>query len=269
MDSRTTASFTGSIPEKYDKYLAHPLLEYYADDMVERFIKFNPKSILEVACGTGLVTQKILDVLPNAQIVATDLNSDMLDYARKKLNADHKLEWKVADAMQLPFDDESFDAVICQFGIMFFPDKLKAMREAYRLLKQDGIFMFDTWDSIEENPVVKIVDRILRDSFKENPPDFYTVPFSFYNKEEIQRLSREAGFKSVSIEYVNHMAESESADYVVTGLIEGNPVLLQIQERNPNMIPILKEKLKEAITEKFGDKPVRADSQAIICMCRK
>jgi ubiquinone/menaquinone biosynthesis C-methylase UbiE len=133
------SSFTGSIPELYERALVPLLFTPYALDMARRAAQRRPQRILEIAAGTGAVTRHLLQDIPAAHIVATDLNPAMLEQARKAVDSP-RVEWRQADAQELPFPDASFDAVLCQFGVMFFPDKVRAFSEARRVLKPGGMY---------------------------------------------------------------------------------------------------------------------------------
>src|SRR5262245_8082090 len=153
--------FTGSIPEKYDTYLVPFLFEHYAAHLAGKLALSPGSRVLEVACGTGVLTRHLLQALPpKGTLVATDLNGAMLDLARTKVNPDPRLEWKVADAMKLPFGDATFDVVACQFGVKFFPDKVAALQEMKRVLKPGGTLVFNVWDSLETNLSAKIVHEL-------------------------------------------------------------------------------------------------------------
>jgi SAM-dependent methyltransferase len=118
--------FAGSIPAIYDNYLGPLIFEPYAQDLANRLSALHPERVLETAAGTGIVTRALLRSLSGgAGIVATDLNQPMLDHAAKQVSSS-RLSWQKADAQALPFPDATFDAVVCQFGVMFFPDKQKA-----------------------------------------------------------------------------------------------------------------------------------------------
>src|SRR5688500_16765869 len=148
----STPAFAGSIPEGYDRYLRPLLFEPYALDLAGRVPITPGMKVLELACGTGIVTRALLGVLPgDATIVATDVSGHMLGVAQQKISPDPRLAWQPADATTLPFDTGSFHAVICQFGLMFFPDKLRALREARRVLRPAGTLIFNVWDSLERN----------------------------------------------------------------------------------------------------------------------
>src|SRR6187200_1125987 len=133
------AAFTESVPENYDRYMGPMLFEPYADDLVQRLKLRDPMRVLEVACGTGIVTRHLRERLsPDSELIATDLSEPMLVMAQRKFDANAAIKWQQADAMALPFPDESFDAVVCQFGLMFVPDKAAAVAEAFRVLRPGG-----------------------------------------------------------------------------------------------------------------------------------
>jgi len=263
------ATFTGSIPENYDRFLGPVLFEPYAADLSARLTVTADASVLELACGTGIVTRRLLDRLgPGAKLLATDLNDAMLDYARAKFGAGDAVEWKQADATDLPFADRSFAAVVCQFGIMFFPDKESAMRETYRVLKPGGTFLFSVWDAIEQNDLPRTAHSVVSKFFADNPPDFYEVPFSFHDPETISSMLSAAGFNNFQSTLLPLPAIAASARDVAQGLIQGNPIITAIKERDESMIPEIEAALTSAIAADFGDAPVRARMQALTCTAR-
>src|SRR6266851_4775897 len=145
--------FAGSIPQFYDQKLGALLFAPYAADMAMRVRSLSSGRLLETAAGTGIVTRQLATHLPpDVEIVATDLNQPMLDYAAAQPGL-QRVKWQQADALALPFPDASFDAVVCQFGVMFFPDRTKAYREARRVLRPGGHLVFNVWDRIEASPV--------------------------------------------------------------------------------------------------------------------
>jgi ubiquinone/menaquinone biosynthesis C-methylase UbiE len=260
------AAFVGSIPENYDRYLGPVLFDPYAADLVSRLNAPENASVLELACGTGIVTRRLRDRLgPEAKLVATDLNDAMLAYAARKFESQENVEWKQADATDLPFTDRSFDAVICQFGLMFFPDKEKALRETYRVLKPSGTFLFNVWDAIEHNDLPNLAHTIITKFFADNPPDFYQIPFSFHDQETIRSLLSTVGFREIQISLVPLPSMSPSADDAARGLIHGNPVITAIRERDEARIPEIEAAVAAAVSAQCGDKPVRGRMQALIC----
>ena len=262
------AAFVGSIPENYDRYLGPVLFAPYAADLVERVAVPDSASVLELACGTGIVTRRLRDRLsPSVKIVATDLNDAMFNYASQKFRPG-EIEWQQADAGELPFPSESFDAIVCQFGLMFFPDKDRAVREAYRVLKPGGSFHFNVWDAIELNDFPQIAHREITKCFDDDPPTFYEVPFSFYDREPITALLTGAGFRNVEIATVSVEGEASSVAELTQGLIHGNPVVEAIRERDAALLPKIEAAVAAAVSESCGDPP-QGRLRAVVCAAVK
>lgn len=268
--SEPYAAFVGSVPENYDRYLGPTLFEPYAADLVERLSVAEGAAVLELACGTGIVTRRLRDRLPpGARVVATDLNEAMIAYAARKFRPEEGVEWKQADACELPFPDESFDAVVCQFGLMFVPDKEKALREAHRVLKPGGALLFNVWDAIERNDLAHIAHTTISTFFEVDPPKFYEVPFSLHDAEIIWALVTGAGFREIELTLLQLPSISPSAALAAKGLVEGNPVIGAIQERRPADVERIKAAVAEALAARCGDKPVRAVMQAFVCTAER
>jgi len=186
-------AFVGSIPPIYDRCLGPLLFHGFADDLAARLPAKTGLRVLETACGTGIVTERLVQRLRGTDtVVATDLNEAMLEHARARL-APAGVEWRQADATSLPFPDESFDAVVCQFGVMFFPDKLEGAREALRVLRPGGLFLFNTWDAIEHNAVARITHETVAKIFPDDPPAFYRIPFGLHDAGAIHEVLERAG----------------------------------------------------------------------------
>ena len=261
-----SVAFVGSIPENYDRYLGPVLFEPYAKDLAERVNGPEDGSLLEVACGTGIVTRRLRERLsPRVKIVATDLNEAMIKFAARKFRADENIEWKPADALDLPFEDQTFDAVVCQFGLMFFPDKQQGVNEAFRVLKPNGRFIFSVWDDIEHVDLAKAAETVIKQFFPEYPPDFYDIPFSFHEQDKLRLVLTTAGFREIEIDVVPFPCVSASARDAAHGLIHGNPVISAINERDPAKAPEIEAALAEEIAAQFGAAPVAASMQAIVC----
>ena len=257
---KNTFSFAGNIPEKYDRYLGPYLFEPFAQNLVE-CIKDNPQNILEIACGTGRVTRNIMNkMISNSKLVATDINPDMMALAKQRAHAPN-VTWLQADAQQLPFEDATFDCVICQFAIMFFPDKQKAFNEVFRVLKSGGQFLFSTWDKIENNATSHIshltVKRLLQDQ-----PAFYDIPFSMYHPGELKILAHAAGFEKINIKKVTLTGHSPSAKDIAIGYTEGNPVVNEIMKINPELVETIKKEIAETINKQVSKDPVQAELSA-------
>jgi len=257
-------SFGGSIPERYDRYLGPALFEPYARDVAARLPK-GAKRVLEVACGTGIVTRELRQAMPaGTHLTATDLAEAMVAYAQKQLPAARDMEFRQADASALPFQDASYDAVVCQFGIMFVPDKSAAFREARRVLAPGGTFLFSVWDAFEHNPVSQVAQDTVTALFPTDPPKFYEIPFGFHDTQAIRRLLDAAGFTGVAIHIVSFRSRSPSARDYAAGLVTGTPMASFIQERGTVPLEQVVEKVTAALEAKFGKGPIDAPMRALI-----
>lgn len=265
------AVFDGSIPQYYDTHLGPMLFEPYARDLADRVRVPDPGAVLEVACGTGRVTRILRERLPEGVLItATDLNDAMLEYARS-LGPERPersgLAWRRADAAALPFPDGSFDAVVCQFGYMFVPDKEIAMREAQRVLRPGGWLHFSVWDRLEENGMVHVAHETITSFFPENPPQFYIVPFVMHDTQRIRALLDAAGFQDVRIETILAESRSPSARDAAVGEIRGNPVITEIRDRGTVSVETVIDAVACAIRDRFGDPP-RARMRAHVIAAR-
>ena len=209
--------------------------------------EFRPQRILETAAGTGAVTQALHEALPDAEIVATDLNQPMLDIAAGRLASD-KVRYVAADAQGLPFEDGTFDLVVCQFGAMFFPDRVRAHSEARRVLRSGGHYLLAIWDRIESSPLTDISQQTLIELFPDNPPLFMREgPFSYADPAMIERDLRAAGFADVRIDTVEKRSRAPSAHDAAAALCHGTPMSVELQERAPGSL----ERVSQAIEAKF------------------
>lgn len=263
------AIFGGSIPENYDRYLGPSFFEPFANDMVARLNPERHRNVLEIACGTGIATRQLRDRLSaEARLVATDLNPAMLALAQEKFDRQENVTWLEADAGALAFADGSFDAVVCQFGVMFFPDKETAMRETRRVLSAGGVFLFNVWDSFEQNPVARTAHETIASFFDRDPPSFYQTPFGFHDADLIGRLLRLAGFAEIEISIVKLPCRSRSAADFAIGLVRGNPVAGAIEERGETVDRVV-QAVEKKIGELFGVAPVETTMQALVCRARR
>jgi ubiquinone/menaquinone biosynthesis C-methylase UbiE len=259
------AQFAGSIPAAYDRYLGPILFQAYAEDMAAQLKMGAHSSVLELACGTGILTRVLRDRLPpTTRLFATDLNEPMFRNAALKFSQGEAVEWQQADAASLPFDNESFNAAVCQFGIMFVPDKALCAREVHRVLKPGGVFLFNVWDSMEHNDLGRIAHETISSFFEIDPPTFYQVPFGYYDQGEIKRVLEAAGFRDVRIEVVAKMGGASRPEDAARGLVHGNPVAVAIAERDPSLLPVITNAVAAALKKRFGETTVRAPMQAIV-----
>jgi ubiquinone/menaquinone biosynthesis C-methylase UbiE len=260
------AAFTGSIPDTYHRYLGPLLFEPYARDMVERVRRAGGERVLELACGTGIVTRELLKALgAGGQLTATDLNEAMLAEARRYVPSDARVRYQQADACALPFADGSFDLIVCQFGVMFFPEKAAAMREARRVLAPGGRYLFNVWDSLEHNPIPAAVQRVLDERFPANPPRFLAqTPYGWSDAAVLEEFVKAGGFTRVTHERVLFPSESRSAMDAARGWLEGTPNLGALNERGVTDVGPIRTAVAERLAAEFGDAPCRSVMRAVV-----
>ncbi len=264
--------FTGYIPDVYESYFVPLLFAPYATDLVRRVAAMQPARVLEIAAGTGVVT-RLLDAAlpPSASLVATDLNQAMLDRATVATHARRTIHWQQADAMELPFEDDSFDCVVCQFGVMFFPDKPKAFGEARRVLRPGGTFAFNTWDKIEQNELAVVVMDAMARHFPDNPAAFFArIPHGYHDTEAVARDLAAAGFGATpEIATVALNSRAASAHDAAVAFCQGSPLRNEIEERAPGGVDQATEAVKAAIVARFGRGSIDAGMKAHIITIRK
>jgi SAM-dependent methyltransferase len=265
------SAFAGSIPEIYERYLVPLIFEPFAIDLEGRVAKQLPTRVLEIAAGTGVVTRRLAKTLPpSTAIVATDLNQAMLDQAAT-IGTIRPVEWRQADAMQLPFSDESFDAVACQFGLMFFADRPKALSEFRRVLRPGGVLIYNVWDRLDQNEISETVTRAHEVSFPNDPPRFLArVPYAYNNRATIVRDIAAGGFtRTPEIDVVSARSRADSARDVAVALCEGTPLRAELEARGPNGLGEGTEAARVAITQRFGPDGVDGKIQALVVTVEK
>jgi SAM-dependent methyltransferase len=262
-------SFTGSVPAIYDTCLVPLIFEPYAADLAARLVQRAPSRVLELAAGTGVVTRAMATALPRSvTIVATDLNQPMLDQAAVR-GTSRPVEWRQADAMALPFENETFDAVVCQFGVMFFPDKPQAFSEARRVLRPGGVFIFSAWDRIEANDFACCVTSALEAMFPADPPRFMArTPHGYCDPGLIERDLAAGGFASFRIETVAARSRADSARIPAVAYCQGTPLRNEIEQRNGSLIAAT-DLAEQAIASRFGPENIDGRIQAVVATAGK
>jgi SAM-dependent methyltransferase len=256
--------FSGSIPKLYETHMVPLLFEPYAVDLANRLASRSLSRVLEIAAGTGVVTRNLASVLPESvSIVATDLNQPMLDTA-SAIGTRRPVEWRQADAMKLPFPDGSFDAVVCQFGAMFFPDRPKAYSEARRVLRPGGVFMFNVWGRIEENEFADVVTTSLESLFPADPPRFLArTPHGYYEHAVIDRDVAMSDFAaSPKIVTVDARSRAESARIPAVAYCQGSPLRNEIEARDASRLGEATDIAEDALARRFGRGPIDGKIQA-------
>jgi SAM-dependent methyltransferase len=270
MTNKDDSKFEGSIPRLYDRYMVPLIFEPYADDIATRVVALAPKRVLELAAGTGVVTRHLAQRLPaGTTIVATDLNQPMLDEAAR-VGTSRPVEWRQADAMQLPFPDASFDAVVCQFGAMFFPDKAKAFAEARRVLRPGGHLLLNVWDRIEANDFVSTICGALDELFPDDPPRFmHRGPHGHSDKQVLATHLAAGGFERPEIVTVTKASRCASPGDAAIGYCQGSPLRMELEAKGPDALARGTDAAVAALTARFGAGPIEGAIQAHVVVARK
>ena len=257
-------AFTGSIPQAYDTLMVPMLFDAYASHTAALVAASSPQAVLETAAGSGAVTRALAPLLSaQARYVVTDLSPGMLAHAAARQGADARIEWQQADAVALPFADASFDVVCCQFGAMFFPDRVTGYQQARRVLKPGSRFVFAVWDRLEENAFADDATRALATVFPEDPPRFLArLPHGYHDVAQIREDLRQAGFTRVDIETREAVSRAPSARDVATAFCQGSPLNAEINARDASRLSLAIQRVTEAIASRHGDGPVAGKMQA-------
>jgi SAM-dependent methyltransferase len=262
----SAGAYSGSVPAFYDRYRG-PVFEAYAADLVTRLPKADGLRVLELACGTGIATRRLREALPeSATLVATDLNEAMLAYAQAAVAVDG-IVWQQADAQALAFDDGSFDVVVCQFGFMFLPDRVRGFQEARRVLGSGGLLLANVWHSLDANPAVDAVHASLARLFPDDPPRFLETPYGYHDSERIRADMSAAGWEDVQLEDVRLRSVAPSAADFAAGFTLGTPLAHELAERGSDIDAVTRA-LTAALIPVGGDRPFEAQLAAIVITAR-
>ena len=273
MDIKNTnsdhVSFSGTVPQHYDQYKGPMFFEPYALEIAKRIDPSAAKKVLEIACGTGRVSRHLrMAISSSSKLIASDISPDMLAVAKEKCTS-LDIDWRIIDAQDLPFEDNSIDVVVCCFGYMFVPDKQKAFAEAYRVLKPGGVFLFSTWDKLEHNAASHIYRETVKKYFEGPLSETFLLAFSMNDDGAIQNSLEQAGFSSIKIERVDKVSMSPTAKEATYGLVQGGSVYNEIMKRNPAWIDEIKATVEKELTEKYGASQMAAPMRALITESKK
>lgn len=256
--------FAGSIPAFYDTLMVPLIFEAYAAATAELVAAASPRTVLETAAGSGAVTRALAPRLgADTCYVVSDLNRPMLDYAATRQGPDARIGWRQADALDLPFDDATFDVVFCQFGAMFFPDRVAGYAEARRVLKPGGRFVFSVWDRIEENAFADDVTRAVAEVFPHDPPRFLArTPHGYHDVAQIRDDIHRAGFADIKIDTREEVSRAASARDAATAYCHGTPLRNEIEARDTSLLQHATNCAAAMIASRHGNGPVAGKIQA-------
>ena len=263
--------FAGSIPELYERLFVPLIFETYAVEVAGRIAALEPQAVLETAAGTGVLTRALATRLPAAaRIVATDLNQPMLDKAAKLLSGDPRVTWRQADAQALPFGDREFDVVACQFGAMFFPDRVRGYADARRVLKPGGSLFLSIWDRISDNEFTEVVSEAVARAFPDDPPGFMArTPHGYHDAAQIRRDVAAAGFSRVTIDSLDRWSRADAPRDVAVALCQGSPLRNEIEARDASRLEEVTSLATEALARRFGAGPIEGRIRAhVVCAAR-
>lgn len=266
--SESSAKFIGDIPTHYDTGLGPNIFFDYAEILADRCSAIGATNVVELAAGTGILSRKLRDtLLADARLVITDLNSPMLNIAKGKFSSQESVEFRVANAMELPFDDDEFDLMACQFGVMFFPDKPASFREAARVIRSGGRYIFNTWGAMADNPFSQLAQDVCTKIFPVDPPGFYKVPFHYSDPDIVMADLKAAGWHKVEHETISMNKTIEAPRAFANALVYGNPLIDEIRERGGVDPDTVAEDIYEVLQSTFGPTPLVMPLKATTFIC--
>ena len=264
--SDTAGAFKATYAELYDRHLAPLLFAPYARLLSERARTHGPRDILETAAGTGCLTRELMQTFPaGVPITATDLNQPMIDRAKARAGLE-RVTWRHADAMRLPFPDDSFDLVVCQFGVMFFPDKRASFGEAARVLRHGGTFLFAVWDDWSEMPDAPLVIAadVVAEMLGCDPRSLVSPPY--HHEPTIRADLGATAFQRVNIERVTQPASAASAREAAIATVHGSLIRTAIEAADAARLDEATDAVEWALVARFGKAPIDGATKALIVM---
>jgi len=260
----SSPQFDEPLVASYETLLSPILFDPYAVHMVEYAARSRPANILEVAAGTGVLTRALRSRMPTAEIVATDISPAMAAEGRRATEG-LEIHWLEADAEKLPFGSQMFDLVVSQFGVMFYQDKLAAFREAARVLRNNGRFLFCTWEWLHDNDFARAVDEALARLFPADPPSFLRrLPYAYYDRDVIRAQMSAAGFSAVSCDRIELTSTAPSAGAIAAAFCEGTPLRTEMEERLPGRLLETVSAVEKVITTELAARPEGAMTALLV-----
>ena len=268
--SDSDKDFVGSIPENYDRYLVPLIFEEFAEDLANRVSGLRPTNVLETAAGSGVVARALTPKLSkSASYVVSDLNQPMLDHAQSMQAVDDRLSWQQADALDLSYADGAFDVVVCQFGVMFYPDQVQSYREARRVLKDDGALVFNVWDQVSTNEFADVVTAAVATVFPADPPGFLPrTAHGYFDTELIRQELGQAGFSTINIETLEKVSAASSHRHPAIAYCQGTPLRNEIEARDASKLEHATDVASAAIAQRWGEGPVSAKIRGHVIVAR-
>lgn len=264
------STFAGSVPEHYDAELGPVLFAGYAADIAGRAAALKPGNVLELAAGTGIVSRRLRDSLaPETALLVSDLSPPMLAVARTKFQPGETVEFHQADAMALPFEAASVDQIVCQFGAMYFPDKIAAYTEARRVLRDGGSLVFNVWGTLERNPCAELAQATVEAIYPDDPPGFFRVPYGYCDPDQVCAELEAAGFTEISQDTVSIDAAVADWGVLARGLVLGSPLIEEVRARGTVAEEAVVERFTIALRQRFGGESGHIPLEAHVFSARK
>jgi len=264
MVSEQHRRWAGSMPEAYERWLAPSVFRPFAQDLARRAARLAPRKVLEIAAGTGVLTNELITVLPAADVTATDLNAAMVEFGSRQAPG---AEWGQADALALPFDDDRFDLVTCQFGVMFFPDKPAVFAEVRRVLVPGGALLLSTWGNVGTHGFAAALVAGIERAFPDDPPTFMaTVPHGYFDLDQVAADLAAGGMGELATEVVTLDGHADSAADVAAGFCTGTPLRMEMAARGD--LEAGTKAVAAEMTARLGDGPVTAPMTAYVVEAR-
>jgi ubiquinone/menaquinone biosynthesis C-methylase UbiE len=263
-------TFSGDDASNYETWLGPILFEPSSLEFMKYIGTKDLHHVLEISAGTGRLTRHLRDYFPFAtSIVASDISPDMLEIAKENLKS-LPIEFQTADAQNLPFDDNSFDLVVWQYGLMFLPDKQKGVSEAFRVLKPEGRLILSTWDSIENIPLLRIVfNETIIPFFEGEDTARYSTPFSLYDPAKLNEFLTTAGLKNKKIIPVEFGSRSTSPKEIVNAFLLKHPLGREVANKERGALQMLAKQMEQRLSDRFGKIDLRFKLKALISTGQK